>query len=66
MQGLAEAVAGGVDWVQIRERGLGDAELLAFAEAAAGAARDAAASALLTLKAPSNGDRSRRIRSGSG
>ncbi len=45
LQGLAEAVAGGVDWVQIRERGLGDAELLAFAAAAAGAARDAAARA---------------------
>ena len=43
MQGVAAAVAGGVDWLQVRERGLDGAELLAFAEAAAGAARDAAA-----------------------
>ena len=45
LPGVAAAVAGGVDWVQIRERGLDGAELLAFAEAAAGAARDAAARA---------------------
>lgn len=45
MQGVAAAVAGGVDWLQVRERGLDGAELLAFAEAAAGAARDAAARA---------------------
>lgn len=45
MQGVAAAVAGGVDWVQVRERGLDGADLLAFAEAAAGAARDAAARA---------------------
>ena len=45
LQGVAAAVAGGVDWVQVRERGLEGAELLAFAEAAAGAARDAAAGA---------------------
>ena len=45
MQGVAAAVAGGVDWLQVRERGLEGAELLAFAEAAAGAARDAAARA---------------------
>jgi len=43
LQDVAAAVAGGVDWVQVRERGLDGAELLAFAEAAAGAARDAAA-----------------------
>ena len=43
LQGVAAAVAGGVDWLQVRERGLDGAELLAFAEAAAGAARDAAA-----------------------
>ncbi|MBW1687722.1 MAG: thiamine phosphate synthase, partial [Deltaproteobacteria bacterium] len=45
LQGVAAAVAGGVDWLQVRERGLDGAELLAFAEAAAGAARDAAARA---------------------
>ena len=45
MQGVAAAVAGGVDWLQVRERGLEGAELLAFADATAGAARDAAARA---------------------
>jgi thiamine-phosphate pyrophosphorylase len=38
-------VAGGVDWVQVRERDLGAAELLAHVEAIAGAARGARATA---------------------
>lgn len=42
---MAAAVAGGVDWVQIRERDLEAAPLLALAEALAGAARAAARAA---------------------
>jgi len=39
---VAGAVAGGVDWVQVRERELCDAELAELAEAVARAAREAA------------------------
>ena len=39
---LAEAVAGGVDWVQVRERELSDAALLELADGAQAAAREAA------------------------
>jgi thiamine-phosphate diphosphorylase len=39
---VAEAVAGGVDWLQVRERELSDAALAEFAEGAATAAREGA------------------------
>jgi thiamine-phosphate pyrophosphorylase len=42
-QAVEEAVAAGVDWVQIRERALGGLALLAHAEAVAAAARRGAA-----------------------
>lgn len=42
MQRLAEAVAAGVDWLQIRDRALAGAALLELAEAAGAAGRQAA------------------------
>jgi len=44
-QAVAAAVSGGVDWVQVRERDLEAAELLALAAGVAEAARAAAQSA---------------------
>jgi thiamine-phosphate pyrophosphorylase len=40
-QAVAEAVAGGVDWIQIREDGLTDAELLDLSQQVSDAARSA-------------------------
>ncbi len=40
-QAVAEAVAGGVDWIQIREDGLSDAELLDLSQQISDAAREA-------------------------
>jgi len=42
VQAIAAAVAGGVDWVQLREHDLGAAALLALAEEVRSAAREAA------------------------
>jgi thiamine-phosphate diphosphorylase len=47
---VAEAIRAGVDWVQLRERELEGAALLAFAEEMAAAARDAAAKAARTVR----------------
>jgi thiamine-phosphate pyrophosphorylase len=48
-EAVARAVRGGVDWVQVRDRSLAGAELLALVERVGRAARDAAAGRALRL-----------------